>query len=178
MGGWGWSNSWVGSFSRTKQEVHSGTKIYLIWILSVIFEFSATIWLLGTKYLIVGADILIFGAKISKSCLFKVNWGGGGGGGLGTPLREVSASVSGKKIPPTPCYELDFGSPKLITPPRGVIKVVNRVLDIRSIQWLGWVFETKERKKESSLGDKPGEHPGVYLLRTNWVRTNHLSHED
>jgi len=154
----------------------------------VTFEFSATFWLLGTKY-----------------------------------------SLSGNHIPPIPCYELDFGSPKLFTPSRGgllvelfpdqepcvrdftkrcdrrisswdflqgtwssweinpptprgggflSIKVVNRVLDTRLIQWLGWVFATKERKRESSLGDKRGEHPGVYLLRTNWVRTNHLSHED
>jgi len=34
--------SWVWSFPRTKQKVFSGTKIYLIGILSVMFEFSAT----------------------------------------------------------------------------------------------------------------------------------------
>jgi len=92
--------SWVGSFPRTKWEVFSGTKIYLIWILSVIFEFNATFWLFGTKYLNFGADILIFGAKIPKSCLFKVNCGWVGGSGH---LREVLASVSGKNIPDTPC---------------------------------------------------------------------------
>jgi len=34
--------SWVWSFPRTKQKVFIGTKIYLIGILSVMFEFSAT----------------------------------------------------------------------------------------------------------------------------------------
>ena len=44
--GWGGRNqiSWVGSFPRTKREVFSGTKMYLIRILSVIFDFSATFW--------------------------------------------------------------------------------------------------------------------------------------
>jgi len=33
--------------------------------------------------------------------------GGGGGGGVwGPKLREVSASVSGKTIPPTPCNKM------------------------------------------------------------------------
>jgi len=48
---------------------------------------------------------LIFGAKISKSCLFNGelrNEGGGGGGGGSGDLREVSVSVSGKNIPDTP----------------------------------------------------------------------------
>ena len=48
-----------------------------------------------------GADILIFGAKISKSCFFKVNRRGARWSG---DLREVSASVSGKNIPDTPWY--------------------------------------------------------------------------
>jgi len=80
-------------FSSYKREVFSGTKIYLIWILCVIFEFSAICWLLGTKYLNFGANILILGSKRSKSCLFKVNRGGRGGF---WGLREVSASESGK----------------------------------------------------------------------------------
>jgi len=53
----GSKQSWVGSFPRTKREVYSVTKIYLIWILSVIFEFSATLWLFATKYLSFGADV-------------------------------------------------------------------------------------------------------------------------
>jgi len=69
--------SWVGSFSRTKREVLSGTKFDLIWILSVISEFSAIFWQFGIKY-------LNFGAKMSTTCLFKVNLGEGGGE-LGTP---------------------------------------------------------------------------------------------
>ena len=96
---WGFQISWVGSFSRTKREVFSGTKVQLICILFVIFEFSATFWLFGTKYLNLSADILVFGAKISKSCLFKVNGGGGGGSG---DLREASALVSGNNVSDTP----------------------------------------------------------------------------
>jgi len=49
--------------------------------------------------LIFGADILVFGAKISKSYLIKVKDGGEGGGS--GDLLEVSASVSGKIFRPT-----------------------------------------------------------------------------
>ena len=81
-GGGGCRISWIGSFPRTKWEVCSGTKIDLIWILSVKFEFSATF--IGTKYLNFGADILIFGAKILQWCLFKrLIWEGGEGSGTG-----------------------------------------------------------------------------------------------
>jgi len=31
-----------------------------------------------------------------------------------------------------------------------VSQVANRVLAIRLVQWLGWVFETQERKKETN----------------------------
>ena len=50
-------------------------KVYSIWISSVILEFSTIFWLFDTKYLNFGADILIFGANISESYLFKVNRG-------------------------------------------------------------------------------------------------------
>jgi len=88
----------VGSFSRTKREGFSGTKFCLVWICSVIFEFSATFRLFGT-YLHFGDDILILAPK-SQNHVFGGRGGGVGGSG---DLWEVSASVSGKNIPLTPC---------------------------------------------------------------------------
>jgi len=38
---------------------------------------------------------------------------------------------------------------QLANGPTGTGSVVNRVLAIRLVQWLGWVFETQEWKKES-----------------------------
>ena len=48
----------------------------------------------GTKYLNLDTNILIFGANISKSCLFEVKMGVWG-----------SPEVLSKNVPPTPCQE-------------------------------------------------------------------------
>ena len=53
----------------------------------MIFEFSATFLLFGISYLNFGANILIFVAKISNSCLFKVN---GEGGRVPGPYRDYA----------------------------------------------------------------------------------------
>jgi len=45
-------------------------------------------------------------------------------------------------------------------------KVANRVLAICLVQWLGWVFETQERKKESRSA---GEGENAILLGCLWV---------
>jgi len=73
----------VGSFSRTKREGFSGTKICLTWILSVIFEYSATFRLFGT-YLNFGEDFLILAPKYQN---YVFGEGEGGWGGLGTSGR-------------------------------------------------------------------------------------------
>ena len=77
--------SWVWSFPRTKWEIFGGTKIYLIWIWSLIFESCATLWFFGTKYLNLAPIFWFLGPK-SRNHVF-LRWIEGGQGGLETSGR-------------------------------------------------------------------------------------------
>jgi len=86
-----------GSFPRTKREIFSGTFIHL-FILCVIFEFSAISYQFGAKCLIFGAQYLIF-EPTSQNHVFSRGlgiWGPQGGfdNGVGEkcsahPLRYI-----------------------------------------------------------------------------------------
>jgi len=59
----------------------------------------------GAKYLNFGAKYLDFGAKAVKLYVCRV-WKGGGW--VPQDLQEVSASLSGKNVPPIPCHKKNF----------------------------------------------------------------------
>jgi len=62
-GGGGVKSARLGVFSRTKREGFSGTTTYLIWILCLIFEFSAIFWRFVSGYL----NKLILKVGLTKS---------------------------------------------------------------------------------------------------------------
>jgi len=117
-----------------------------------------------------GADILIFGTRISKSCFFKVMWGGGWG--LGTSWRFWYR-----------CREKNFRIP-LAHPIKNLITTFSILTPLKVVTYTkkkSWVLETSERNKERkcwrtgyNLASKNSSNTGelavgLWVHRDNWL---------
>ena len=98
----------AGSFPRTKREVLGGTKIHLFEFAVKYLNFGATYSSFGSIYLNLAPNIRIsrhifefWRNKFKVESFRRVL---GGGGWVPQDLRQVWVSVSGKNIPPTPCF--------------------------------------------------------------------------